>query len=137
MVRVESRRSTDLIDITELLEEVLSKSGVREGFITVYTMHTTTGVTVNEGEPGLEEDVVRFLRGMVAEDLHYRHHHFFRKDGRMAVNAWAHLRSIILGMHTSLPVAEGRIVRGGRQRVYLVELDGPQARSIYIQVVGV
>jgi len=72
----------------------------------------------------------------VREDGDYHHHHFFHKDGRMAVNAWAHLRNILLGSTLSIPVAEGRALLGERQNVYFVELDGPQARTIFIQVMG-
>ncbi|MCS7113069.1 MAG: secondary thiamine-phosphate synthase enzyme YjbQ [Nitrososphaerota archaeon] len=136
-VKVETRRGEDLVDITDLVSEIVGRSGVSDGMVTIYTMHTTTGIVVNEGEEGLTKDIVRFLSKLVPENGEYMHHHFFREDGRMAVNAWAHLRSILTGMHTSLPVSDRRIVIGMRQRVFLIDFDGPQARSIYVQVIGI
>ncbi len=136
-LRIESRKDEDIIDITGLLSEVVGRSGVNNGIVTVYTMHTTTGIAVNEGEEGLTKDIVRFLSRLVPKDEDYMHHHFFREDGRMAVNAWAHLRSILVGMHTSLPISNGKIVIGMRQRVFFIDFDGPQARSIYVQVIGI
>lgn len=135
-IKVESRRDEDLIDITDLVSKVVDRSGVSDGIVTIYTMHTTTGIIVNEGEEGLTKDIVRFLSKLVPKNGEYMHHHFFREDGRMAVNAWAHLRSILVGMHTSLPISKGKIVMGARQKIFLIDFDGPQARSIYIQVVG-
>jgi len=136
-VKVESRRDKDLIDITDIVSEVIDRSGVNDGIVTIYTMHTTTGIVVNEGEEGLTRDIVRFLSKLVPEDWNYMHHHFFREDGRMAVNAWAHLRSILVGMHTSFPISNRKIVKGVRQRIFLIDFDGPQARSIYVQVIGI
>ncbi|MEM2739555.1 MAG: secondary thiamine-phosphate synthase enzyme YjbQ [Candidatus Bathyarchaeia archaeon] len=135
--RVESRRGEDLVDVTDLVSGVVDRSGVSDGMVTIYTMHTTTGIVVNEGEEGLTRDIVRFLSKLVPEEGEYMHHHFFREDGRMAVNAWAHLRSILVGMHAAFPISNRKIVRGMRQRIFLIDFDGPQARSIYIQVVGI
>ena len=38
----------EMINITQNIEEELEKHKIQEGFITIQTMHTTTGITVNE-----------------------------------------------------------------------------------------
>lgn len=131
-----SERQTELMNVTDLVAETVAKSGVRDGVLHIYTTHTTSALTINENEAGLERDVVTFLKSLVKEDGDYYHHHFFYKDGRMAVNAWAHLRSVLLGSTLSIPVSEGKALLGGRQNVYFVELDGPQERTMVIQVMG-
>ena len=131
-----SERQTELMNVTDLVAKTVAKSGVRDGVLHIFTTHTTAALTINENEPGLERDVVTFLKSLVKEDGDYYHHHFFYKDGRMAVNAWAHLRSVLLGSTLSVPVSEGKALLGGRQTVYFVELDGPQARTMVIQVMG-
>jgi secondary thiamine-phosphate synthase enzyme len=118
---VKSERATELIKITNQVQRVVQKSNIRSGIINIFTLHVTTGLTINEDDPKLEEDIARFLVKAVPEDDSYAHHHFFRKDGRMAVNAYSHIRTSILG---------------SRQQIYLVELDGPQTRGFIVQVMG-
>ena len=131
-----SKKATELIKITDHVARVAEKSRVRNGIISLFTQHVTTGLTVNEDDPKLEEDIARFLVKAVPEDDSYAHHHFFGKDGRMAVNAYSHIRASLLGASLTIPLQDGHVVLGSRQQIYLVELDGPQARDFIIQVMG-
>jgi secondary thiamine-phosphate synthase enzyme len=133
---LKSERATELIKITDQVERVVEKSKVKNGIINVFTLHVTTGLAINEDDPGLEEDIARFLVKAVPEDDSYAHHRFFRKDGRMAVNAYSHIRASLLGPSLTIPLRDGRAVLGARQQIYLVELDGPQTRDFVIQVMG-
>jgi secondary thiamine-phosphate synthase enzyme len=72
----------------------------------------------------------------VPEDESYAHHRFYRKDGRMAVNAYSHIRASLLGANVTVPLQDGSLVLGSRQNIYLVELDGPQLRALTVQVLG-
>ena len=135
-ILLKSERATELIKITDHVERVAEKSKVKNGIINVFTQHVTTGLTINEDDPKLEEDIARFLAKAVSEDDSYAHHHFFRKDGRMAVNAYSHIRASLLGPSLTIPLQDGHAVLGLRQQIYLVELDGPQTRDFIIQVMG-
>ena len=135
-LEIQTHRRTELVNITDLVKEVVLRSEVRNGLCTVFTRHTTTGIMINENEPGLELDVVRFLEKLVPYEGNYFHHHYFYKDGRMAVNAWAHLRSILLGASVVIPIEDGKLQLGGRENIYLVELDGPQLRRVVVHVMG-
>jgi secondary thiamine-phosphate synthase enzyme len=133
---LKSERATELIKITDRVQRVVEKSKVKSGIINVFTQHVTTGLTINEDDPKLEEDIARFLVKAVPEDDSYAHHHFFRKDGRMAVNAYSHIRASLLGPSLTIPVQDGQVVLGSRQQIYLVELDGPQTRDFIVEVMG-
>ena len=133
---LKSRRATELIKITDDVHRVVERSKLKNGIINVFTLHVTTALTINEDDPKLEEDIAQFLENAVPEDDSYAHHHFFRKDGRMAVNAYSHIRASLLGPSLTIPLEDGRVVLGSRQHVYLVELDGPQTRDYVIQVMG-
>jgi secondary thiamine-phosphate synthase enzyme len=111
-------------------------SGLKNGIINVFTLHTTTAITINENDANLEEDIARFMTKIVPEDDTYAHHSFYRKDGRMAVNAYSHIRASLLGANVTLPLQDGKMILGARQNIYLVELDGPQARRLAVQVIG-
>jgi secondary thiamine-phosphate synthase enzyme len=133
---LKSKRATELIKITDEVQRVVERSKLKNGIINVFTLHVTTALTVNEDDPKLEEDIAQFLVKAVPEDDSYAHHHFFRKDGRMAVNAYSHIRASLLGPSLTIPLQGGQAVLGSRQHIYLVELDGPQTRGYVIQVMG-
>jgi len=133
---LKSEKATQLIKITTPVRRVVEKSNVKDGIVNVFTLHVTTGLTINEDDPRLEEDIARFLVNAVPEDDSYAHHRFFRKDGRMAVNAYSHIRASLLGPSLTIPLQDGQLILGLRQEIYLVELDGPQTRGFVIQVMG-
>lgn len=135
-VFVKSRKSTELIRITDEVRRAVALSEIRDGIINVFTLHTTTAITINEDDPKLEEDIARFMLKAVPEDDSYGHHRFYRRDGRMAVNAYSHIRASLLGANVTLPLQKGDMVLGARQNLYLVELDGPQIRGLTVQVLG-
>jgi len=133
---VTTRRELELIDITAQVEGAVASSGVQEGVVFVMSLHTTTALTVNEGLPDLEADLAGCLEALVPERFSYRHARFLPSDGQMAINAPSHLRGALLGFQAFFPVEAGRMVRGERQTIYFVELDGPQERTYLIQVLG-
>jgi secondary thiamine-phosphate synthase enzyme len=133
---VTSDRSTELISVTDQVRQIVKKSGVKNGIVNLFTQHTTTALTINEDDPNLERDIAQFMVKTVPEDDTYAHHRFFRKDGRMAVNAYSHIRGSLLGANVTIPLHDGDMVLGGRQNLYLVELDGPQVRDLAVQIMG-
>jgi thiamine phosphate synthase YjbQ (UPF0047 family) len=42
----------------------------------------------------------------------------------------------LLGANVTIPLQDGKMVLGARQNIYLVEFDGPQTRSLVVQVIG-
>jgi len=133
---VNSKKSTELIRITDEVRRTVQMTGLKNGIVNVFTLHTTTGITINEDDTKLEDDITRFMVKLVPEDDSYAHHRFFRKDGRMAVNAYSHIRASLLGANVTMPLQDGSLVLGSRQNIYLVDLDGPQTRGLIVQVVG-
>jgi secondary thiamine-phosphate synthase enzyme len=133
---VNSKKSTELIRITDKVRRTVQMTGLKNGIVNVFTLHTTTAITINEDDTKLEDDIARFMVKLVPEDDSYAHHRFFRKDGRMAVNAYSHIRASLLGANVTMPLQDGSLVLGSRQNIYLVDLDGPQTRGLVVQVVG-
>jgi len=133
---VQTKKEMEMINITDEVINVVERSGIRNGVVNVITMHTTTGITVNEGIPCLEEDTIDTLKRLVPEGLNYHHARYLDFDGRLGVNAHCHLRGMLTGINTMFPVENGRIVKGGRQTIYFVEMDGPCYREYCVQVLG-
>jgi len=133
---VKSKESTELIRITDEIRKTVQMTNLKNGIVNVFTLHTTTGITINEDDTKLEDDIARFMVKLVPEDDSYAHHRFFRKDGRMAVNAYSHIRASLLGANVTIPLQDGTLVLGSRQNIYLVDLDGPQLRGFVVQILG-
>ena len=133
---VQTRQGQELVDVTDEVERVVGESGVRQGLVYVMTTHTSSGVLVTEGLECLERDVVAHLERMAPDQGDYWHNRYLDIDGRLGFNAGAHLKGVITGYFAYFPISEGRLVKGGRQRVYFAEFDGPLSREYLVQVVG-
>jgi secondary thiamine-phosphate synthase enzyme len=132
-----THHETELINITDRVLEEVKASGVRSGTVFVLSLHTTTGLTVNEGLPDLEQDIADCLRQLVPEEGRtWKHARFLHEDGQMAINAPSHLRGALLGFEVFFPIESGKLVKGARQTIYFVELDGPQERTWALQILG-
>jgi secondary thiamine-phosphate synthase enzyme len=126
---VNTGRSTEVVDVTGMVEDVVRSSGVSEGVAVVQTPHTTTAVVVNEREGGLTQDLLDWSARVAPKGAGYRH------DGTDG-NAHAHLRAMMLGASATITVSGGRLALGTWQSVLFVELDGPRNRRLHVQVIG-
>lgn len=125
-VRTEAREH--FLDITAQVEAAARESGVREGVCFVWTLHTTCGVTVNESaDPDVGRDIAARLALLAPRDADYRH-----DDG----NADAHIKTALVGTCATLPVADGKLLLGTWQGVFLAEFDGPRARRVAVGVLA-
>jgi secondary thiamine-phosphate synthase enzyme len=99
-------------------------------------MHTTCTVLINEFQPALLADFKTFLEDLASADVSWRHNDPQHSDCDRQ-NADAHLRAMLLGHSLALQTSGGEVVLGQWQRILLAELDGPRARTLRIQVMGV
>ncbi len=135
-IEVQTHLDKELIDITPEVEHVVGESGVREGVVFVMTLHTSSGMLVNEGLECLERDIVEHLERLTPDAGDYAHNRYLDIDGRLGYNARSHLKGLISGFQVFFPVRDGQIVKGSRQRVYFAEYDGPLVRTYCVQVMG-
>lgn len=132
----DTERDVELINITDKVKEAVAQSGVRNGMVYVTTMHTTSGITVNEGLPDVEADLLSLLERLAPEFGDYRHQRFLPSDGQMAVNSCSHQRSLLAGMQVAFPIENGATVMGARQTIYFAEFDGPLHREYVVHAFG-
>lgn len=131
-----SNKPVQMINITEHIREKAKEAGINTGIAVVITMHTTTGITVNESLECLENDIISTLTRLVPDDGSYVHAHWLPTYGRMSANATGHLKSMLVGNHCVFPIREGEIICGAAQDIYLCEFDGPQEREIHVELSG-
>jgi secondary thiamine-phosphate synthase enzyme len=126
----------ELVDLTELVVGVVRASGVKEGLASLWSLHTTCAVFINENQSALHADIKQFLESTVARSGQWMHNDPEHSDCDRN-NADAHLRAMLLGHSMTLQVAGGELVLGQWQRILAAELDGPRERSVRVQVQGV
>ena len=133
---IETDERIELVDLTDRLMAIARQQGVREGFLNLWSLHTTCAVFINEFQNALLTDIKQVLEHLVARDAEWRHNDPAHSDcDRM--NADSHLRALLLGHSMTLQISGGEIVLGQWQRVLMAELDGPRARSLRIQIFGI
>jgi secondary thiamine-phosphate synthase enzyme len=129
MIKIETGKSVDVVDITDHVEQTLRESDVEKGICLVYSLHTTTGLTVNEADGALINDILNLLERIAPKGAGYQHD---RGDG----NAHAHLRATLLGNSVIIPVEGRRLALGTWQRILFFEFDGPRRRSIFVRIIA-
>ena len=139
-IPLSSRHPTEFIDVTDRLQDFVADAGVRFGVINVQTLHTTTGIVVNEHEPLLLGDFQSVLEETAPCDGRYRHDdHVLRTVNLTEAerpNGHAHCRALFLPSSACLNVSGGHLLLGQWQRVFFVELDGPRERDVSVLVYG-
>src|SRR5579862_4889617 len=133
---VETDGRIELVDLTNRVMDFVRRFNVREGLVSLWSMHTTCALFINEFQTALLTDIKRFLEQMVARDAEWMHNNPDYSDcDRM--NADSHLRALLLGHNLTLQVSGGEVVLGQWQRILMAELDGPRARSLRVQIFGI
>ena len=139
--RIDFETSTQIefVDITDRVEEIVAKSGIREGMVTVFSPHTTMGVAINHNEPLLLQDFMRVLYKIAPVDDQYSHDLFelrrgAKSDGRS--NGHSHCKAIVLGTSETILIERGKPVLTELQSVFAVEFDGARKRDVIVQVMG-
>ena len=125
---VSSRRRAEVVDITDRVQAVVSKSGVDSGLCQVYVPHTTAGVFINENaDPDVMNDFLATLDRLVPWENDYQH-----AEG----NAAAHIKATLIGTSQTVPVRDGKLALGRWQGIYFADFDGPRERHFLVTVLG-
>jgi secondary thiamine-phosphate synthase enzyme len=133
---VQTEQRIQLVDITDTVMDRVRQSGVREGIASLWSMHTTCALFINEAQKALHADILRVLEEVVDRDAAWLHNDPRHSDcDRM--NADSHLRAMLLGHSVTLQISGGEPVLGQWQRVLVAEMDGPRARTIRVQMMGI
>ncbi len=131
-IELSTKGHTDIKDITKDVQNVLAKSGLQEGNLTVFISGSTAGITTIEYEPGLLKDLPEAFEKFAPTGVTY-HHDATWGDG----NGYAHVRAALLGASFTAPFKEGRLLLGTWQQVVVIDFDNrPRNRRVVVQMVG-
>ncbi len=125
-----TRKHREFINMTPKAEEILDKSGIKEGMLLVSAMHITAGVYINDAEDGLIQDIEEWLNRLAPEGVDYRHHRTGETNGD------AHLKNLLIGHQVIIPVTHGKLDLGPWQQLYYAEFDGQRRKRVIVKVMG-
>jgi secondary thiamine-phosphate synthase enzyme len=126
-IEVRTTKRIELIDITNEIQQIVSKSKVKQGICFLFVPHTTAGITINENaDPSVREDIINTLNRLVPAGRGYSH-----TEG----NADSHIKSSLLGNSLHIFIESGKLCLGTWQGIFFAEGDGPRTRQVWVKIV--
>jgi secondary thiamine-phosphate synthase enzyme len=130
-INLTTQGNTDIIDITEIVEEKVRKSGVEEGVVSIFIPGATGGLTTMEYEPGLIKDAKNMFEKIISTRENYQH-----DSSHPFGNAYSHLRATLLGPSLVVPIENNRLKLGRWQQIVFIDFDNrPRQREIILKII--
>ncbi|KAA3631031.1 MAG: YjbQ family protein [Calditrichaeota bacterium] len=126
---VKTNRREEMIDITSMIANEVSQSGIQSGIAFCFIPHTTAAITINENaDPDVKRDLLFKLNKEIPKNDGYHH-----AEG----NSDSHLKSSLFGFSEQILIENGQLVLGTWQGIYFCEFDGPRNRKLIVKVFAV
>ena len=127
VLKIRSHQREELVEFTDEVQQRLDESSAKEGVVTLYVQHTTAGLTINENaDPDVPRDMLHALRSLIPQ-----HGMGFRHGEE---NSDAHIKASIVGPSVTIPFADGKLLLGRWQGIFLCEFDGARERRIVMMI---
>ncbi|HNQ35620.1 MAG TPA: secondary thiamine-phosphate synthase enzyme YjbQ [bacterium] len=126
-----TKQRREFVNITERIQTLVVRSGIREGLCLVNSMHITSSVFINDEEPGLKRDFQQWLDRLVPEDPSLYYHSRTGED-----NGAAHLRRTIMGREVVIGVTGGQLDLGPWEQIFYGEFDGQRPKRVLVKIIG-
>jgi len=126
---IQTKGFTDIVDITDFVEDFIRKEKIEDGAVLVFVLGSTAGITTIEYEPGVIEDLKNVFEKIAPKDAKYNHEEAWH-DG----NGFSHVRAGLLKPSLVVPVENGKLLLGTWQQIVLVDFDNmPRERKIVLK----
>lgn len=137
---LKSKKNFQFFDLTEKIKKLVKKSKIKDGILTIQTLHTTTALLLNEKEPLLLKDFQETLERLFPKNKKYNHDDFSKRKVNLCqgecANGHAHCKALFLQPSLVLNIKRGQVVLGKWQSILFLELDGPRKRTLELQIIG-
>ena len=128
--KTKTRRA--FLNITQDIEKLVTKSGVKEGLCLVNAMHITASVFINDNESGLHHDYETWLEELAPhEPIDHYHHNDTGED-----NADAHLKRQVMGREVVVAITNGELDFGPWETIFYGEFDGKRNKRVLVKIIG-
>ena len=122
-----------IANMTAKIQDILEKSDLASGIVTIFVKHTTASVLIIEDEPGLLADTKTLWDQIVPADPSWQHN--TRNAGED--NGHSHLRGQIQGQSLTIPFVEQKLTLGTWQEIVLLDFDTrTRQRDLIVQIIG-
>ncbi len=127
-LEIKTTSRSEIIDITDKIQKVISDSKIKSGICIIYIPHTTAGIIVNENyDPSVRIDILEALEKIAPLSARYKH-----TEG----NADSHIKTSVVGSSVNLLIEEGQILLGSWQGIMFCEFDGPRNRKLVVKIIA-
>jgi secondary thiamine-phosphate synthase enzyme len=131
-INFDSTGHRHMVDLTDQVEVIVGRSGVKTGIVQVFCVGSTAAVGAIEFEPGLQRDLPEMLDRLIPPSRDYGHEQAWH-DG----NGHSHLQATWLGQSLSIPVSKNGLILGTWQQVFHLECDvRARQRTVVVTVIG-
>lgn len=125
---IKSGAPEELIDITDRVHHIITRTRVTDGMCVIYTPHTTAAITINENaDPAVRKDILKGLRHLKFDRIDFSH-----AEG----NSHAHIKSSLIGCSETIIITNRRLNLGTWQGIYFCEFDGPRTRTVLVKIIN-
>lgn len=126
-IKVSTSSHTQLVDVTEKIQQLVDESGIKNGVAILFVPHTTAAVTINENaDPDVCHDMINGLNQLIPLKNDYRH---------LEGNSAAHIKCSLVGASEQVIIRGGRLLLGTWQGLYFCEFDGPRSRKLLVKLI--
>lgn len=121
-------------EITDQISEVLTRSGIVAGTVTVFVQHTSCSLIIMENaDPTARRDLEEFFERLVPENASY-----FEHDSEGPDDMPSHIRMVLTRSSEVIPIVDSRMQLGTWQGIFLFEhRKAAHKRSVVVTVMGV
>lgn len=121
-----------LYEVTDHVAEWLASTDIARGILTLLCQHTSAGLLITENaSSAVHHDLIRWFDAAAPEGSGYEH----ADEGPDDMPA--HIKTVLSGNSLSIPVADGRMMLGTWQGVFIAEYrEEPQTRSVAAHLLG-
>ena len=127
-----TKKEREFLNITPEVEELVRKSGIKEGLCLVNAMHITSSVFINDNESGLHSDFEKWLEHLAPHLPISRYRHNLTGED----NADAHLKRTIMGREVVVAVTKGSLDFGPWEQIFYGEFDGRRKKRVLVKLIG-
>lgn len=126
-----TNKKIEFINVTNDIERIVKKSGIKEGLCLINSMHITSSVFINDEENGLKQDFENWLEKIAPTDIDKYRHNLTGED-----NGHAHLKRTIMGREVVIAVTVGTLDFGPWEQVFYGEFDGMRPKKLLVKIIG-
>ena len=132
-LKIHTDKEKEIINITNRVQEAITKSRIKEGIVLVNSMHITSSVFINDEESGLKQDFIEWLEKLAPNKPTSDGYHHHRTG---EINGDAHLKRTIMGRSVTCAITNNKLDFGPWEQIFYGEFDGKRNKRILIKIIG-